>query len=73
MGAIHPDYLCHCQVPRMQVHGGEETGLCDICNGVYDERLYEMRLRQHVAGIEGETLSEILANLDPTYRALVSG
>lgn len=72
MSALHPSYQCQCQVPVPQTHLGEETGLCRACNGVYDEQLYELRLRQHTAGFVYEDLDEFLIAVDPGYRALVS-
>ena len=72
MGKLHPDYVCSCNVPRLKKHLGEETGICDICNLIFDERLYEMRLRQHVAGYTYETVDDFLREKDPHYRELVS-
>jgi hypothetical protein len=50
------------------VHLGEDTGLCAACNGVYDERLYEMRCRQHVPNFTFDDLEDYLASKDPSYQ-----
>lgn len=69
---LHPSYECKCQNPRPKIHNGEDCGLCDICNMVYDINLYEMRLRQHVSNWNFETIDEFLREVDPRYRQLVS-
>lgn len=70
---IHPSWVCHCQTPVPLIHLGEDTGLCSVCNCVYDERLYEMRLRQHSKlppGLhEGASLHEIMVAVSPEYKA----
>lgn len=70
MAQVHPSYLCTCQAPRLKRHLGEDTGICDICNLIYDQQLYEMRLRQHVAGYTYNDLDEFLIAQDPQYAAL---
>ena len=72
MPALHPSRQCACQVTVPLVYRGEDTGLCAACDMVYDESLYERRLRQHVSGYTYESLSDFLAANDPEYRALVS-
>lgn len=72
MGQLHPDYICKCNVPRLKRHLGEDTGLCDICNCIYDQQLYEMRLRQHVAGFTYADLDEFLKANDAHYAALTA-
>ena len=67
--SVISSYQCKCQTPREQVHQAESTGLCDICNLVYDEALYEMRLRQYVPGLPEGDLHTILIKIDPNYRA----
>ena len=61
---------CRCQVPRPLHHEGEDTGLCQACNLVYDERLYEMRVRQHVPNWHYETLHDWFEDVDPYYQSL---
>lgn len=68
---LHPEYKCKCQAPNLQRHLGEDTGLCSSCNLVYDEALYEMRLRQHVEGFTHESVHEYLLTVDPHYRSLI--
>ena len=67
---LHPSYSCSCQHPNPQKYKGEETGLCTSCNLVYDDRLYEMRLRQHVTGFTYDSLDDFLNEVDPIYRSL---
>lgn len=67
---LHPDYKCQCQAPNLQRHLGEDTGLCVACNGVYDEDLYEKRLRQHVENWDYESVHDFLMDVDPRYQAL---
>lgn len=69
---IHPSYECHCAIPVPLMHKTEDTGMCSACNNVYDERLYEMRLRQHVPGLEGSSLHEIMQHLSPHYRSITA-
>ncbi len=77
MSSLHPDYQCKCSVPHPLHHesrNGEDqdTGLCVACNGVYDERLYEMRIRENVHELPAfETLDELLRKIDPRYQQLV--
>ena len=70
MGHLKEGYKCQCQVPRLRRHLGEDTGLCDVCNLVYDEQLYWMRLRQHVSGITAEDLDDFLEANDAYYQGL---
>lgn len=71
MQAVHDDYICKCKTPRLQKYLGEESGLCTICGYIYDARLYETRLRQHVEGFTYEDLDSFLRDVDPIYRSLV--
>lgn len=80
MAQLHDAYRCHCDVPRLQKHIGEETGICSICNLVFDEQLYWMRVQQHVPGVSDfEDLDEFLRGningqpVDPHYAALANG
>jgi len=70
MAQLHESYVCKCDVPRLQRHLGEETGICTLCNLVYDQQLYEMRLRQHVSGYTYEDLDAFLKDNDPHYAAI---
>jgi hypothetical protein len=70
MGQLNPAYVCSCIVPRPKLHLGEDTGLCEVCNLVYDESLYEMRLRQHTPNYTYETLDDFLKDFDEMYAAL---
>jgi hypothetical protein len=70
MPALHPTYVCHCVVPNPKMHNGEDTGLCEACNCVYDENLYEMRLRQHTPNYTYADLDEFMRAADPEYAAL---
>lgn len=69
--ALHESYVCHCNVPRPRMEKGEDSGLCETCNGVYDENLYEKRLRQHVPDYHYETVHDYLMDASPHYRSLV--
>jgi hypothetical protein len=51
---------------------GEDSGLCQGCGFIYDERLYEMRLRQHVANLPEGDLDEILSQVDPRYQEVIA-
>jgi len=68
--AVHPSYCCRCQIPKSVVYLGEDTGLCFYCRGIYDQQLYERRLRQHVKGFTYDTLHDFLTDVDPNYRRL---
>lgn len=57
---LRPEFVCNCQVSNPLIHLGEDTGLCAACNGIYDERLYEMRLHQHVANFTWSSVEEYL-------------
>jgi hypothetical protein len=52
------------------MHNGEDTGLCQVCNCVYDENLYEMRLRQHTPNYTYADLDDFMRAADPAYAAL---
>lgn len=75
---LNGKFMCGCTpyVPRFI--GDEESGLCEQCGLVYDERLYGMRLRQHWDGTENpipegaDDLDVILKAIDPKYRAATS-
>ncbi len=67
---LHPAYVCSCTVPVPKMHLGEDTGLCEACTMVYDENLYEKRLRQHTPGYTADNLHEFLKEVDPAYAAL---
>lgn len=68
--ALHPSYECQCHIPRPLIVDDEDSGLCAACSYVYDPRLYEMRLRQHVEGFRWGSLDEMLIEIDPAYRRL---
>ena len=70
MAHLKAAYVCRCQVPRLQKHLGEETGLCEVCGMVYDEQLYWMRIRQHVSGVTAEDLDGFLEENDERYRSI---
>jgi hypothetical protein len=67
---LHATYVCHCTVPVPKSHLGEDTGLCEACNMIYDENLYEMRLRQHTPNYTYPDLDAFLTDFDPNYAAL---
>jgi hypothetical protein len=70
VGQLNPAYQCQCQVTVPLMHLGEDTGLCQGCNYIYDENLYEMRLRQHTPNYTYDTLDDFLRVFDPQYAAL---
>lgn len=70
MTTVHSSYLCSCQIPKAFIYMGEDTGLCSYCNGVYDENLYERRLRQHVKGFQHESVHDFLMATDIRYQAI---
>lgn len=70
MAGIHPDYQCRCEAPKTLIYLGQDTGICLFCRGIYDERLYEMRLREHLTGYTYETLHDFLLDKDRHYRDL---
>lgn len=70
MGRIKDQYICHCTIPVPRLHKGEDTGLCSACSGVYDENLYERRLRQNVPGWNYADVDEYIAAKDRSYAAL---
>jgi hypothetical protein len=67
---LNEAYECKCQTPRPLTYLKQDTGLCGGCNLIYDSRLYEMRLREHVSGFTWDSLDEFLTEVDPAYRAL---
>ena len=71
MSTLDPRYMCQCTITVPKIHMGEDTGLCEACNMVYDESLYEMRLRQHVPNYTYADLDSFLRAKDPAYIALV--
>lgn len=80
MGKLNEAYVCHCDVPRLKKHLGEDTGICDICNLIFDEQLYWMRVQQHVKGVSGfEDLDSFLRGeidgqaVDPHYASIATG
>ena len=71
-------YTCGCIPPvplLVEKYGNEDSGLCESCGYIYDERLYVMRLRQHWSDPDNpipegtEDLDTILRAIDPNYRA----
>jgi hypothetical protein len=72
MNALHEGYVCTCVHPRPQMEKGEDSGLCESCGKVYDERLYEARLRQYTPHYLFDSLHDYLMEVDPRYQALVS-
>ena len=70
MAALHPAYVCECTVPVPLIHLGQDTGLCQACKGVYDDNLYEKRLREHTVGYNYDSLHDFLKEVDPKYAAL---
>lgn len=84
MAHLHEGYKCRCHVHtpmfvNTQTHavgsnmgvGYEESGICFACRKIYDERLYEMRLRQHNSSLPEGDLDTILSEIDPNYQKLV--
>lgn len=67
---LKPSYECHCMHPVPLIHLGEDVGLCRACNMVYDETLYEMRLREHTYGYTWSSLHDFLMETDQAYRLL---
>ncbi len=51
------------------VHG-QDSGMCEACDMIYDERLYEARLRQYTPNYTYESLDDYLSAVDPRYAAL---
>ena len=78
MNAVHDSYMCKCANPNpsleAEVNGrkitGQDTGLCKTCGMIYDERLYETRLRQYIPNFTFETVDAYLREVDPRYAAL---
>ena len=76
MMPLHPSYVCNCAVPVPKTVPSpttfqpEDSGLCEACNGVYDENLYEMMIRQYQPGYDYATLHDFLKEVDPNYAAL---
>jgi hypothetical protein len=71
MGRLHDNYRCSCQVPRPLQFMGEDTGLCLGCTLVYDEQLYEMRLRQHVPNYTFDSVDDYIRSINPSYPAVI--
>lgn len=71
-------WVCGCIPPVPLLVAGEDTGLCEACTYVYDERLYGMRLRQHWSDPDNpipegtEDLDVILRAISPDYRNAVN-
>lgn len=73
MSPLPEGYKCHCNQPIMKKEMGEDSGLCARCNGVLDENLYEMRLRQYQPGMgEYETVDQFLRENDPNYEVVAN-
>jgi hypothetical protein len=72
MNALHEAYECRCEHPHPQIVKGEDSGLCQGCGLIYDPRLYETRLRQHVKGWDYDSLDAYLREVDSNYRQLVA-
>jgi len=64
---VHPSYCCDCRYSSPLIHLGQDTGLCAVCSGVYDEQLYYMRLREHIPNFTYETVDEYLRAVDRHY------
>lgn len=80
MNALHDSYRCQCTHPSPKLVMGEDSGLCASCGYIYDERLYEMRLRKYTPNFNGicghsddseATLDDYLRAVDPHYREVV--
>jgi hypothetical protein len=71
MNALHEGYQCKCTYPHPQMEKGQDSGLCESCGMIYDERLYEARLRQYTPNYTFESLHDYLITVDPRYQALV--
>ena len=75
MTKLIPQYQCHCAVPTPLVAPSprdgsmEDTGLCQACDYVYDEGLYERRLRAYLPDYTFDSLHDFLAAASPTYQA----
>lgn len=63
-------YVCHCSAPRPLIKYGEESGICEVCSGIYDEYIYEMRCRQYEANWHFPTVHDYLMEADPIYREM---
>jgi rubredoxin len=70
MNALLDAYVCHCENPHPRLEHGQDSGLCQTCGMVYDERLYEARLRQFTPNYTFENLHDYLLTADPKYAAL---
>lgn len=78
---LNPKWVCGCIPPVPLIdpkYPDEDTGLCEVCQYVYDERLYTMRLRQHWSDPENpipegvDDLHDMLKAISPEYRAAVN-
>ena len=71
---VNPKWMCGCIPPTPLYVEGEDTGLCEACTFVWDERLYGMRLRQHWSDPDNpipegaEDLDDILKAISEEYR-----
>ena len=71
---LNPKWACGCIPPVPLIVYGEDTGICEVCTYVYDERLHLMRLRQHWNDPErpipegADDLDVILKAISPEYR-----
>lgn len=71
MNAVDPRYMCQCTFPHPHMEHGQDSGLCQSCSFIYDERLYEARLRQYTPNYTYDSIHEYLLDVDPNYKALV--
>ena len=76
MSTLKAPYQCHCMVPvplmadSPTTGAPEDTGLCQACDMVYDESLYEKRLRQYLSGYTYDSLHDYLEANDPVYQTI---
>jgi hypothetical protein len=68
---LHQSYRCQCTVPRPRMEMGQDSGLCEGCTFIYDENLYERRLRQYTPNYTFETVHDYLMSRDPYYKLQV--
>jgi hypothetical protein len=74
---LHASYICGCATTTPLIHacpqhGAEETGICSSCTGIYDERLFEARTRQHVENYHWDSVHEYLMEVQPHYKMINS-
>jgi len=67
---LHSAYQCRCAVPVPFMYLGTDSGLCRSCTMIYDENLYERRLRQYVPKWEYDSVHHYLFDVVPAYRRL---